>query len=77
MTKREQLLKSAEHISCLSNAVNFAIDHMSDKDIREELHDFLFSHYINEATEIELEEFLILYGKAFKASLTGKDSPCK
>ena len=68
---------SEEESKKLEFALNNAIDQMSKKELKRELYDQLSYYYEFEAPEEETRIILETYGKEFKASFTGKESPCK
>ena len=68
---------SEEDAEKLDSALRNAIDRMSIQEIKDNYFDEMIFYYEREAPEEEVIKFIETYGNDSKASLTGKESPCK
>ena len=68
---------SEEDAEKLDSALRNAIDRMSIQELKDNYFDEMIFYYEREAPEEEVIKFIETYGNDSKASLTGKESPCK
>ena len=68
---------SEEDAEKLDSALRNAINRMSIQELKDNYFDEMIFYYEREAPEEEVIKFIETYGNDSKASLTGKESPCK